>query len=101
MSKIPLAWNMAYGRQNYRVAELHEQYGPVVRIAPTNLFFNSGKAWPSTYLKPPGKPRLVKDEIQFRQLKNRAKGLVFETDDVKHGRMRLVHDPDSRAMNIC
>lgn len=37
------------GRQPYKILDLHLKYGPVVRIAPNDLSFNSAQSWQDIY----------------------------------------------------
>lgn len=48
-SSIPLVWNAWKARSVHRIRELHAGYGPVVRIAPDSVSFNSLSALRSIY----------------------------------------------------
>ncbi|KAF9870881.1 hypothetical protein CkaCkLH20_11553 [Colletotrichum karsti] len=49
ISRLP--WNLVNlkGSLAFRIQELHEKYGPVVRIAPDELSFTSSAAWKKIY----------------------------------------------------
>ncbi|KAI8302091.1 Cytochrome P450 monooxygenase alt3 [Colletotrichum sp. SAR11_240] len=49
ISRLP--WNLVNlkGSLAFRIRELHEQYGPVVRIAPDELSYTSSTAWKKIY----------------------------------------------------
>ena len=84
-----MAYNLLRGRLPYRISELHEQYGPVVRLAPAELSYTDD-AWNDIYAKPVGKPQLRKDLLQFLLPSTGYKGLLFEDNDIEHSRMRFV-----------
>jgi hypothetical protein len=76
------------GRLPYKIAELHAKYGPVVRVAPTELSFNNEDAWWPIYAKQVNKPQLKKDPTLFVRPSSGIGGLLFEQSDVAHGRIR-------------
>jgi hypothetical protein len=45
ISHLPHAFSGVKGRQPYDVRELHEKYGPVVRICPNQLSFITSSSW--------------------------------------------------------
>ncbi|KAH7324854.1 putative cytochrome P450 monooxygenase [Stachybotrys elegans] len=49
MSPIPRAWYHARGSLVYKVTELHEKHGDIVRISPTQLAFRQAEAWKDIY----------------------------------------------------
>jgi len=63
-SHIPIALHMIKGRYNYRVKDLHDIYGPVVRVAPNELAFSDGEAFRSITTKP-GLPKSPQWYIQI------------------------------------
>jgi hypothetical protein len=44
-SNISFSYWFHGGRQPYKILDLHLKYGPVVRIAPNDLAFNSAQSW--------------------------------------------------------
>ncbi|KAI8624022.1 isotrichodermin C-15 hydroxylase [Xylariaceae sp. FL1651] len=48
-SGLPWAIQHSIGVQAQRTQELHDQYGPVVRIGPNHLSFTDAKAWKDIY----------------------------------------------------
>ncbi|KAK1566050.1 LOW QUALITY PROTEIN: cytochrome P450 [Colletotrichum navitas] len=44
-TRIPYTQSMVTGRLHRRVLELHQEYGPIVRIGPDELAYNDSKAW--------------------------------------------------------
>ncbi|KAH8650038.1 putative P450 monooxygenase [Xylariales sp. PMI_506] len=55
--------HMIRGDAPMSVAKVHDRYGPVVRIAPDELSFISGRAWKDIYgHRKPGEPEFTKDK---------------------------------------
>ncbi|KAK1992305.1 cytochrome P450 [Colletotrichum falcatum] len=44
-TRIPYTLSMISGRMHRKVLELHQEYGPIVRIGPGELAYNDSKAW--------------------------------------------------------
>jgi hypothetical protein len=78
-------WQLV-GLLPYKITELHEKYGPVVRIGPNVLSYNTGDAWADIYSKP--RPHLIKDPLVGPPPPNGVKGLAFTESDEDHARMR-------------
>ncbi|KAK8011102.1 Cytochrome P450 monooxygenase alt3 [Apiospora arundinis] len=49
ISRIPWHYVNLRGRITWRIRELHDQYGPVVRIAPDELSYTTSSAWKKIY----------------------------------------------------
>ncbi|TEY53289.1 hypothetical protein BOTCAL_0250g00170 [Botryotinia calthae] len=49
ISEIPGSWVIATGKQHSYYRQLHEKYGPVVRVAPNELSFIGDRAWDDIY----------------------------------------------------
>ncbi|KAE9376744.1 cytochrome P450 ClCP1 [Stipitochalara longipes BDJ] len=89
ISKLPDAYYRAIGRQAFINAEIHRQYGPVVRTAPDELSFNVEEAWNDIYGKPtPRNTQLPKDELQFFKPVSGTNGMIQEPSDEEHQRQR-------------
>ncbi|KAI5463844.1 cytochrome P450 [Mariannaea sp. PMI_226] len=48
-SRLPWCWYQYHGRLNHKLAELHNHYGTVVRVAPNELSYSSESAWKCIY----------------------------------------------------
>ena len=89
------------GRQLYRILDLHEKYGPVVRTAPNELSFSSAASWKDIYGFRQGHQAFVKspfyDGGTFADV---AHFIVSERDPVTHGEMRkhLSHAFSERSL---
>ncbi|KAH8672845.1 cytochrome P450 [Tricladium varicosporioides] len=84
----------------YKVAELHEKYGEVVRIAPNELMFTSPDAWQTIYGKNPlpggGSSLLRKDPAFY--------GTIFEQKetlmDAEGEKLKASKKPLSHAFSL-
>lgn len=90
MSRLPFSYNLLRGRLPYRIHEIHLKYGPIVRLAPTEVSFITESAFKDIYTKPHGKPELRKEPTQWVPLIEGAPGIVFEENDFQHARIRSV-----------
>ncbi|KAE8374210.1 cytochrome P450 [Aspergillus bertholletiae] len=45
ISRVPWSFKLISGKSIFKVMELHERYGEIVRIAPNELLFQSSRAW--------------------------------------------------------
>ena len=64
--------------------------GPVVRVAPNDLSFNTVQSWKDIYDFRPGHRPFVKSDEWYENgsFAGRAKSIVTESDPEKHGNMR-------------
>ncbi|PGG97502.1 hypothetical protein AJ79_09172 [Helicocarpus griseus UAMH5409] len=86
-----LNYSLSYlgGRQPYDVLKLHEKYGPVVRVAPNQLCFNSSQSWKDIYGPRKGHATFVKSTFyDGGNFADQAHSIVSERDPVKHSEMR-------------
>lgn len=66
---------------------IHDRYGPVVRIGPNRVSFNTASAMRQIYGRRPGKPGYAKDPDLYIMPPSGAPG-IGESDDVNHARQR-------------
>ncbi|KAI1409852.1 putative cytochrome P450 [Hypoxylon sp. FL1857] len=94
--KLAACSNMLYsinflgGRQPYKMLHLHRRYGPVVRVAPNELSFNTAQSFQDIYGFRAGHKPFVKSTF-YEGGSFAAKGvhsIVSERDPVVHGQMR-------------
>ncbi len=89
ITRIPHAYYVATGRLPFKLAELHERYGPVIRIAPDELTYILEEAWHDIYGKPqPRNTQLRRDPAQFVSPPSGVKSIIEEPNDESHARMR-------------
>lgn len=86
MSRIPWAYHTVKGDIWQVLSELHEQYGPMIRIAPNELTTILPEAWKDVYAT---KPLLLKDPYSQTQPLNGAESL-FTAEGNTHRRLRAV-----------
>ncbi|OBR14966.1 Benzoate 4-monooxygenase cytochrome P450 [Colletotrichum higginsianum IMI 349063] len=77
------------GEFAFKVADLHAEYGPVVRLGPSAVSYIDERAWEDIHGKHDGRKQLKKaKEFVPTSPPNGAQGLVFVRDDKAHGRIR-------------
>ncbi|KAJ2990397.1 hypothetical protein NUW58_g2604 [Xylaria curta] len=78
------------GRQPYKILDLHREYGPVVRIAPNELSFNTAQAWKDIYGFRNGHKTFIKSDFyDGGSFASRGvHSIVSERDPTAHGEMR-------------
>ncbi|RYP06150.1 hypothetical protein DL764_003326 [Monosporascus ibericus] len=98
VSTIPRIYWLLKGRLPHKVAELHAEYGPVLRIMPDELSFSSADAWDDIYgHRKHGAGEFPKDE-RFYSL-GQAHNIVFSTrEDHAALRRALSHGFSERSM---
>lgn len=82
---FPDCWSMLTGNAHVDTQKLHNQYGPVVRISPNALSFNTAQAWKDIYGSRVSKEQLEKDPIIFER--GPAANVVV-ANNVDHTRIR-------------
>ncbi|KAK4445893.1 cytochrome P450 [Podospora aff. communis PSN243] len=58
-SHIPFAWAVFRGSYVPRIFQLHQKYGPIVRIAPDAVCFAQAEAWSEILQPPPSRPETI------------------------------------------
>lgn len=87
-----MAYNGFTGYLPYRIAEIHDKYGPIVRLAPDEISFITASAWGDIYMKHPGKPQLGKSPFDFLPPVSGVIGLgPWPIPDNVHNRIRFVY----------
>lgn len=88
VSKLPGIYTTITGRDAFVRSKLHEIYGPVVRVNPTELSFNNGaEAWEAIYgFK---KPRPFRDS-QFYAVGVNGCPDVVTADEENHSKQRKI-----------
>ncbi|TVY94170.1 Versicolorin B desaturase [Lachnellula willkommii] len=83
-TRLPWIRNISRGWMWLKIEHLHEQYGSIVRIAPTELSFSSPGAWEDIYSS---RPLLPKEPSSQTPPLNGAHSLFTALDD-DHRRLR-------------
>lgn len=86
---LPRLWLYFSGREPWTVKEMHERYGPIVRLAPYEVSFIDEKAWPEIYGY---KAKTHKDKT-FYPFSPATKNSLILANDEDHHRMRKMFLP--------
>ncbi|KAI0448817.1 cytochrome P450 [Xylaria acuta] len=100
VSYLPRAYALLSGKLGFHVADLHKQYGPVVRITPNELAFSSPQAWRDIYgHKKSGEPEFPKSELFYRVFTYLPLAII-NADRDEHALLRrqLSHGFSDRSM---
>ncbi|KAI1625291.1 pisatin demethylase [Exophiala viscosa] len=100
---VPTIISLLNGRMGMDVKTLHDKYGPVVRIAPTELSFNGVQAWDDIYGYRHGKTNMPKDPVHAGAVQS-IQGVVsmqYEPDEATHARQKrgLAYSFSQKALN--
>ena len=99
VSRFPYVWTLATGRLAQRTHEFHEQYGPVVRLAPNEVSFIDGQGWHDIYNYHQSSPNFPKNPIWMAPAQNGIHS-ILSANDADHSRYRrlLAHAFSERAL---
>ncbi|KAJ6006631.1 hypothetical protein N7451_004575 [Penicillium sp. IBT 35674x] len=99
ISRIPLQISVLRGYNHLDVTALHDRYGPVVRISPNELAFNTPQAFRDIYGARPG-GCFPKDRSRYIPPANGVDHLVCAINHGVHARQRrlLAHAFSERAL---
>ena len=92
-SRLPYTWYLFRCTLPWKIAQLHEEYGPIVRLAPNELSYITFEAWNDIYGRGEGRSQLRKDHSFAPSEMNKGKrsnSLIFEFDDNEHARLRYI-----------
>jgi cytochrome P450 len=92
ISRLSQTYYLFRGTLPWKIHQLHEKYGPVVRLAPNELSYTTVNAWHDIYTRLPDRSQLKKD-LSFAvsgASKAGANDPMFELDDEQHARLRFV-----------
>ncbi|KAI9155119.1 Cytochrome P450 monooxygenase 1 [Paramyrothecium foliicola] len=100
ISRLPHILYLLRGKLPFHVSELHAKYGPVVRIAPSELAFCDPQAWRDIYgHRQPGQEEFAKLKEFYRPLSSTPTS-ILSADREEHGviRRQLSHGFSDRSM---
>lgn len=93
ISRLPWNYVNLKGRISWRIRDLHDQYGPIVRIAPDELSFTSSAAWKKIYgQRKPEFPKALDGRGIAPPSIGGHKSLMTEEQD-RHLRLRRAINP--------
>lgn len=92
--QFPKAYSASSGRLPYKVLELHQKYGEVVRIGPNDLAFANPQAWQDIYGLQSGRVQNRKDHFSYpvHNYDENVGDIIFG-EDVQHARLRRLLAP--------
>ncbi|KAI5456837.1 cytochrome P450 [Mariannaea sp. PMI_226] len=86
LSRLPLTWAILRAQPHRRILELHDKYGPIVRVAPDELSYSHPDAWNEVMgHRGPDVPENHKDHTTFPRM---FSGSVISANPTDHARMR-------------
>ncbi|PMD59449.1 cytochrome P450 [Hyaloscypha bicolor E] len=90
ISRLPQTYYLFRGTLPWKIHQLHEKYGPVVRLAPNELSYTTVDAWHDIYTRLPDRSQLKKDLSFAASGASKAgeNGPMLELDDEQHARLR-------------
>lgn len=91
MSRLPYIRCLWQGRLHQRIKDLHDTYGPVVRIAPDELSFIKAQAWNDIYCGGVGNKGFPK-HAAYRNAQTFES--LFDASDENHSRLRRLLKTD-------
>lgn len=89
-SNTPYSYWFMRGRQPFVMLRLHETYGPVVRVAPNELSFNTATSWRDIYGYRSGHLQFRKGDFYDGAAFVESTGfrsIINTRDPIEHGRM--------------
>ena len=99
ISRLPYVWTLIKGDLTQRTHELHQRYGPIVRLAPNELSFIDGQAWRDIYDHHQGRPNFPKNPLWKASAANGIESII-SANDADHARYRrlLSHAFSEKAL---
>ncbi|KAJ6036886.1 cytochrome P450 [Penicillium herquei] len=93
-SRLPIAYWKITGQSAHRALHLHIKYGPVVRMAPSELSYSNSSSWRDIYASHPARPAgMPRDTAFFRALEDDETGFhsLLTASDKDHARIRRTY----------
>ncbi|KAI5920504.1 P450 monooxygenase No.1 [Camillea tinctor] len=100
ISQLPRAYYLMKGVLPFRIAKLHDKYGPVVRVAPNELAFREVEAWRDIYgHRASGEEEYPKQKAFYKPIDSHASSIII-LDREGHSTVRrqLAHGFSDRSM---
>ncbi|ORY19673.1 pisatin demethylase [Clohesyomyces aquaticus] len=101
VSQLPAIVSVLTGRLPMYTKTLHDKYGPIVRLSPNELSFNTAQAWEDIYGHRLGRPNMAKDPIHVGAV-DPVPGVstISMSDNETHARQRraLSHGFSQQAL---
>lgn len=86
-SRIPWSFAVIGGKSCFKLSDLHDKYGDVVRIGPNELSYTNSQIWKEVYgSQKPGQGQMQKDPLHYQ--KHDKTPSLHVSNDADHTRMR-------------
>ncbi|KAI1102009.1 benzoate 4-monooxygenase cytochrome P450 [Jackrogersella minutella] len=93
-SPLPISWSRYQGRLPYTFAELHERYGPIIRVGPDEISCAGPTSFKDVYGPRYGKGGLLTRDTRTATLKEIFGAVgMFQADVKEHARIRRQLNP--------
>ena len=86
--RFPYVYYQLRARLPWHMIALHDQYGPIVRVAPDELAYTSSSAWNDIYGIRPNKPQNAKDLLLYAPYRKGQAPEIVRSNDTDHARYR-------------
>ena len=85
----------------FAIKQLHDKYGPIVRIATNQLSFCSATSWQDIYGRVPGRKPFLKTKFFYEAMPGESDNVLTVSDPSAHSRMRrnLSHGFSASALS--
>ncbi|KAI1657391.1 cytochrome P450 [Daldinia decipiens] len=94
ISPLPISWSRAQGRSPYKFAELHEKYGPIVRVGPDEVSCAGPTSFKDLYGPRYGKGGPLTRDSRATPLKEKFGAVgMFQAGVQEHARIRRQLNP--------
>ncbi|TAQ86122.1 hypothetical protein B7494_g5556 [Chlorociboria aeruginascens] len=86
-SRLPFICSLIAGTIVHDIEKLHQKYGPILRIAPSEVTFASAEAWTDIFADRPGHLPFPKDPVWWAKQPGNPESLLSAPSEA-HARMR-------------
>ncbi|RYP60732.1 hypothetical protein DL769_007993 [Monosporascus sp. CRB-8-3] len=100
ISSLPFVYWLVRAKLAYKIKDLHDKYGSVVRIRPNELSFGSPEAWTDIYgHRKAGAAEFAKYGTFFKTVPDEAHNIIMSTREEHRGlRRALAHGFSERSL---
>ncbi|PSN71985.1 benzoate 4-monooxygenase cytochrome P450 [Corynespora cassiicola Philippines] len=86
--RVPYIISFHRGEIHRKMKEMHDKYGPIVRIAPNELSYADSAAWKDIYGNRPGHKIFERNPLWFKKLNPGDPQSIMGPDEEAHARFR-------------
>ena len=92
-SRLPIAYAYFTGKATFWIKELHDKYGPVVRVAPNDISYASSDAWSDIFGNHPAYPGgMPRDPKFFSAVEDKSCiPTMLSANNAQHTRLRRAY----------